>query len=116
MSLYLGHGSQRRQVLVGKMAAGQVLTSIRAASDLRKHGIVPVNDGVVCDVDVFTLARWDERVLLPHLHGETVAIVDPTDGEVSPISEDFNRTGPDPWMLTADAQGRLWVQMGSKYQ
>jgi YVTN family beta-propeller protein len=108
-TLYLSRGGQDGRFYVGKMAGGQVLAIDPIAGTVAETWDVPINGGVVCDIDVHTDADGVDRVYYPTFQGNTVAIVNPLDGQVEPISSDFPG-GAGPWMGTVGPDGRFWVQ------
>jgi YVTN family beta-propeller protein len=109
MTLYLSRGGKDGRFYVGKMGAGQVVAIDPKTATAVQTWDVPVNSGVVCDIDVATGPDGVERVFYPTWTGDTVAIVDPQTGQVPTVSSDFPEGGG-PWMNTAAPDGRLWVQ------
>jgi YVTN family beta-propeller protein len=109
MTLYLSRGGKDGRFYVGKMGGAQVLAIDPVSATIAETWDVPVNGGVVCDIDVYTGDDGVGRVYYPTYQGNTVAIVNPVNGEVSPVSSDFPE-GAGPWMSTVGPDGRLWVQ------
>src|SRR5215218_10283980 len=64
-TLYLSRGGADGRFYVGKMAGGQVLAIDPVAGTIAETWDVPVNEGVVCDIDVFTGPDGIERVYYP---------------------------------------------------
>jgi YVTN family beta-propeller protein len=108
-TLYLTRGGKDGRFYVGKMKAGQIVAIDPKTATAVETWDVPINGGVVCDVDVATGPDGVERVFYPTWTGDTVAILDPATGEVPTVSTDFP-DGGGPWMSTAAPDGRLWVQ------
>jgi YVTN family beta-propeller protein len=108
MTLYLSRGSKEGLFYVGKMGSGQVVAIDPKAAKVLHTWTVPVNGGVVCDIDVAVGPDGVERVFYPTWKGDTVVSLDPRSGR--PLKIVAAPKGGGPWMNTAAPDGRLWVQ------
>lgn len=109
MTLYLTRAGKDGRFYVGKMGSAQIVAIDPKAATAVQTWDVPVNGGVVCDVDVATGPDGVERVFYPTWKGDTVVTVDPQTGKTPTVFSDVPKGGG-PWMNTAAPDGRLWVQ------
>jgi len=107
-TLFIGRPSRTGRVLVAKFGAAELV-----AIDARTHSVVqtvklPVDGGVLCDVDVAVGFDRRERAYLPTMAGNTVLVIDTA---TLRVLETLRFEGTRPWMVTATPDGRrLWIQ------
>ncbi len=109
-TVYISKAARNGILHVGKMASGQVVAIDTRAARVVNTWDVPVNGGVVCDIDVHVGPDGVERIYYPTWKGDTVVAVNPQTGEVLKTVATPKGTGP--WMNTLAPDGRLWVQEG----
>jgi len=108
LTLYIGKATEEGILHVGKMGSGQVAWVDTVAGELVKTVDVPVNGGVVCDIDYAIGPDGVARVYYPTREGDTVVAIDADTGEeLATVSVP---TGVQPFMGTLDPQGRPWMQ------
>ncbi len=109
-TVYISKAARNGILHIGKMASGQIVAIDTKAARVVNTWDVPVNGGVVCDIDVHVGPDGVERVYYPTWKGDTVVIVNPQTGEV--LKTTSAPKGAGPWMNTLAPDGRLWVQEG----
>ena len=108
MTLYIGKATEDGILHVGKMGSGQVVWVDTATGEVIKTVDVPVNGGVVCDIDYAIGPDGVARAYYPTREGDTVVAIDADTGEeLASISVP---TGVQPFMGTIDPLGRPWMQ------
>jgi YVTN family beta-propeller protein len=108
MTLYMGKAAEDGTLHVGKMGSGQVVWVDTASGEVVKTVDVPVNGGVVCDIDYAIGPDGVARAYYPTKEGDTVVAIDADTGEeLASISVP---TGVQPFMGTIDPLGRPWMQ------
>jgi len=110
LTLYIGKAARNGILHVGKMDSHQVVAIDTKSSRVLNTWDVPVNGGVVCDVDVQVGPDGVERVYYPTWKGDTIVSINAQTGETIKTVEAPKGTGP--WMLTAAPDGKIWVQDG----
>lgn len=110
LTLYISKATRDGILPVAKMGAAQIVAIDTKATRVASTWDVPVNGGVVCDIDVHTGPDGAERIYYPTWKGDTVVIADPRTGTVTKTVDAPKGTGP--WMSTLAPDGRLWVQEG----
>ncbi len=110
LTLYLSKALRNGVLHVGKMQSGQIVGIDTTAGRVVSTWDVPVNGGVVCDIDAHVGPDGVERVYYPTWKGDTVVVVDPKTGQVTKTVDAPKGSGP--WMNTLSPDGRLWVQEG----
>lgn len=110
LTTYISQASRSGILHVAKMDAHQIVAIDTKAFQVKSTFNVPVNGGVVCDIDVHVGPDGIERVYYPSWKGDTVVAVSPATGEVLKTAEFPKGSGP--WMNTLAPDGRLWVQEG----
>ena len=108
MTLYIGRAADDGTLLVGKMGSGQVAWIDTLAGELIKIVDVPVNGGVVCDMDYAVGPDGVARAYYPTREGDTVVAIDAESGEELAVHS--VPSGVAPFMGTVDPQGRPWMQ------
>lgn len=109
-TVYISKATRAGLLHVAKMASGQVVAIDTKAARVVSTWDVPVNGGVVCDIDVHLGADGVERLYYPTWKGDTVVVLSPQTGDVLQTAAMPKGTGP--WMNTLAPDGRLWVQEG----
>lgn len=108
MSLYIGNIGADGVLHVGKMGSGQVAWIDTVAGELIKTVDVPVNGGVVCDMDYAIGPDGIARAYYPTREGNTVVAIDADSGaELATLTVP---EGVKPFMGSVDPQGRPWMQ------
>lgn len=108
LTLYIGKATEEGILHVGKMGSGQVAWVDTVTGELVQTVDVPVNGGVVCDIDYAIGPDGVARVYYPTREGDTVVAIDAETGEeLATVSAP---TGVQPFMGTLDPQGRPWMQ------
>jgi len=110
LTTYISKASRTGVLHVAKMGAHQIVAIDTKAFQVKSTFDVPVNGGVVCDIDVHAGRDGIERVYYPTWKCDTVVAMNPTAGELLNTAEFPKGTGP--WMSTRAPDGRLWVQEG----
>ncbi len=110
LTTYISKASRTGVLHVAKMGAHQIVAIDTKAFQVKSTIDVPVNGGVVCDIDVHVGPDGIERGYYPTWKGDTVVAINPATGEVLKTAEFPKGTGP--WMNTRAPDGRLWVQEG----
>lgn len=110
LTLYISKAARNGILHVAKMQSAQIVAIDTNAARVVNTWDVPVNGGVVCDIDVHVGPDGVESVYYPTWKGDTVVIVDPQTGQTLKTVDAPKGTGP--WMNTLAPDGRLWVQEG----
>ncbi len=112
--VFLGKARQDGTLLVGKMAAGEVLTVNTQTHEVTNtFSDIPLHGGVLADADLSTDADGVERFVYPTGEGDRVIALDPSSGSVLATAE--SKTGGHPTRLTASPDGSIWVQEAGKH-
>lgn len=106
----MGKAARNGVLHIGKMASGQVVTIDTKNHKLLSIWDVPVNEGVVCDVDLAVGPDGIERFYYVTRHGNTLVSINPETGETLKVVEFLK--GSNPWMVTTAPDGKVWVQEG----
>ncbi len=109
-TLYISKATRDGILPVAKMGAGQIVAIDTKAGRVASTWDVPVNGGVVCDIDVHVGPDGNEHIYYPTWKGDTVVVADPKNGAVQQTVDAPKGSGP--WMNTLAPDGRLWVQEG----
>lgn len=110
LTLYISKATRDGILPVAKMGAAQIVGLDTKAAKVLWTRDVPVNGGVVCDIDVHVGPDGTERITYPTYKGDTVVTIDPKTGAT--LKSVDHPKGSSPWMNTLSPDGQLWVQEG----